>query len=229
MSRAHLNKEPHEVAAMFDGVAAKYDLTNDILSLGQTRLWRRAVLNSVNPQPGEKILDLAAGTGSSTQPFYLAGADPIACDFSKGMIEVGRRKFPHLTFVQGDALDLPFEDNTFDAVTISFGLRNVQDPKKALAEMYRVTKPGGRLVVCEFSHPTWSPFRTVYMEYLMKALPAVANKMSSNPDAYVYLAESIRAWPNQSELSEIILAAGWATCEYRDLTGGIVALHRATK
>ena len=234
MSRAHLNKEPDEVAAMFDGVAAKYDLTNDILSLGQTRLWRRAVVNSVNPQPGEKILDLAAGTGSSTQPFYLAGADPIACDFSKGMIEVGRRKFPHLTFVQGDALDLPFEDNTFDAVTISFGLRNVQNTEKALAQLYRVTKPGGRIVICEFSHPTWRPLRTLYLEYLMKALPSIARRISSNPDAYVYLAESIRDWPNQELLAAIIKSAGWQgshwkDVEWLDLTGGIVALHRATK
>jgi len=229
MSRANLNKEPHEVAAMFDAVAKKYDITNDVLSLGQTRNWRKAVVAAVAPTVGEEILDLAAGTGTSTQPFYEAGANPTACDFSAGMIEVGREQFPHLTFVQGDAMDLPFADNSFDAVTISFGLRNVQDSKLALTEMYRVTKPGGRLVVCEFSHPTWSPFRTVYMEYLMKALPAVAKTMSSNPDAYVYLAESIRAWPNQAELSEVILAAGWKTCEYRDLTGGIVALHRATK
>ena len=229
MSRANLNKEPHEVAAMFDAVAKKYDVTNDVLSLGQTRSWRKAVVAAVDPKPGEAILDLAAGTGTSTQPFYDAGAKPIACDFSAGMIEVGKQRLPHLEFVQGDAMNLPFEDNTFDAVTISFGLRNVQVPAKALSEMARVTKPGGRLVVCEFSHPTWKPFRTMYIEYLMKALPAVANKMSSNPDAYAYLAESIRAWPTQPELSEIILNSGWKTCEYRDLTGGIVALHRATK
>ena len=126
-------------------------------------------------------------------------------------------------------MNLPFADNSFDATTISFGLRNVQDPAKALSEMARVTRPGGRLVVCEFSHPTWAPFHTLYMEYLMKALPSVATKISSNPDAYVYLADSIRAWPNQEDLSEIILASGWQTCEYRDLTGGIVAIHRATK
>jgi demethylmenaquinone methyltransferase/2-methoxy-6-polyprenyl-1,4-benzoquinol methylase len=126
-------------------------------------------------------------------------------------------------------MKLPFADNSFDAATISFGLRNVQDPTKALAEMARVTRPGGRLVVCEFSHPTWVPFRTLYLEYLMKALPSVATKISSNPDAYVYLAESIRAWPNQVALSKMILASGWQTCEYRDLTGGIVAIHRATK
>ena len=229
MSRAHLNKEPHEVAAMFDAVAQKYDVTNDILSLGQTRLWRKAVVNAVAPQVGERILDLAAGTGTSTQPFHTAGAVPIACDFSAGMIEVGRKQYPHLTFVQGDATDLPFEADSFDAVTISFGLRNVQDTAKALQEMYRVTKPGGRLVVCEFSHPTWSPFRKVYLEYLMKALPTVATKVSSNPDAYVYLAESIRDWPDQAQLAEMIRSAGWGHVEWRDLTGGIVALHRATK
>jgi demethylmenaquinone methyltransferase/2-methoxy-6-polyprenyl-1,4-benzoquinol methylase len=229
MARADLNKEPHEVAAMFDQVAEKYDLTNDILSLGQTRLWRRAVVNSIDPQPGEKILDLAAGTGTSTQPFYLAGADPVACDFSPGMIEVGRRRYPHLTFVQGDALKLPFPDLTFDAVTISFGLRNVQNTEKALAELYRVTKPGGRMVICEFSHPTWKPFRITYLEYLMKALPAIANRIASSPDAYVYLAESIRAWPNQELLAAIIKESGWQKVEWLNLTGGIVALHRATK
>ena len=229
MSRAHLNKDPDEVAAMFDAVAKKYDVTNDVLSFGQTRAWRKAVVAAVNPQPGEKILDLAAGTGTSTQPFYLAGADAVACDFSAGMIEVGQERFPHLTFVQGDALALPFADNTFDAVTISFGLRNVNDVDLALRELYRVTKPAGRLVICEFSQPTWAPMRKVYLEYLMKALPGVATKVSSNPDAYVYLAESIRAWPNQQELSEQIMAAGWQDCAYRNLTGGIVALHRATK
>lgn len=229
MSRANLNKEPHEVAAMFDAVAKKYDITNDILSLGQTRSWRKAVVQAVAPKPQERILDLAAGTGTSTQPFHAAGADAVACDFSAGMIEVGKEQYPHLTFVQGDAMNLPFESNSFDAVTISFGLRNVQDTSKALAEMYRVTKPGGRLVVCEFSHPTWSAFRTVYMEYLMKALPAVATKVSSNPDAYVYLAESIREWPNQAELANLISEAGWSGVQWRDLTGGIVALHRATK
>lgn len=214
---------------MFDKVAEKYDITNDVLSLGQTRSWRKAVLKAVDPQPGERILDLAAGTGTSTEPFFKAGADPVACDFSAGMIEVGKKRYPHLTFVQGDALNLPFEDESFDAVTISFGLRNVNSTLKALQEMFRVTKPGGRLVVCEFSHPTWSPFRTVYMEYLMKALPAVASKVSSDPEAYIYLAESIRAWPNQSELAALVLEAGWDSCEWRNLSGGIVALHRATK
>lgn len=224
-----MNKLPHEVAAMFDKVAAKYDITNDVLALGQTRIWRKAVVKAVAPKKGERILDLAAGTGTSTQPFYEAGADAVACDFSPGMIEVGKKRYPHITFVQGDALDLPFKDNEFDAVTMSFGLRNVNDTGKALKELHRVTKPGGRMVICEFSHPTWAPFRTVYMEYLMKALPVVATKISSDPEAYVYLADSIRAWPNQAELAQMIYLAGWETCEWLDLTGGIVALHRSTK
>lgn len=229
MSRADLNKTPHEVAAMFDAVAEKYDISNDVLSLGQTRSWRKSVVKAIDIKPGERILDLAAGTGTSTEPFAKAGADAVACDFSLGMLKVGKKRLPNLNFVAGDALNLPFADNSFDAVTISFGLRNVADTKRALQELYRVTKPGGRMVICEFSHPTFSLFRKVYMEYLMKALPAVATKVSSNPDAYVYLAESIRAWPNQEELSEIVRDSGWDSCEWRDLTGGIVTLHRAFK
>jgi demethylmenaquinone methyltransferase / 2-methoxy-6-polyprenyl-1,4-benzoquinol methylase len=227
VTRADLEKEPHEVAAMFDGVAQRYDLTNDVLSLGQTRLWRRAVARAVDARPGQRVLDLAAGTGSSSLPFAAAGAHIVACDFSLGMLKVGRNHHPTLPFVAGDALLLPFADGAFDAVTISFGLRNVADPDAALAEMSRVTRPGGRLVVCEFSHPTWPPFRTVYSGYLMRALPAVARRVSSNPDAYVYLAESIRAWPDQPELAERIGAAGWRDVAWSDLSQGIVALHRA--
>src|SRR5207253_3656776 len=122
----------------------------------------------------------------------------------------------------------PFRDDVFDAVTISFGLRNVQDTEAALAEMLRVTRPGGRIVICEFSQPTWAPFRTVYTEYLMRALPPVARAVSSNPDAYVYLAESIRAWPDQGALADLIAEAGWERPQWRNLSGGIVALHRAT-
>ena len=229
MSRASLEKQPHEVAAMFDGVAERYDLTNDVLALGQTRLWRRAVRDAVDARVGQRVLDLAAGTGTSTQPFHTAGAETVSCDFSIGMLEVGKRRLPHLDFVAGDAMRLPFRDESFDAVTISFGLRNVQDTLAGLNEMYRVTKPGGRIVVCEFSTPTLAPFRTVYMEYLMKALPAVATKVSSNPDAYVYLAESIRAWPDQRELAGMVRAAGWHDVAFRNLTGGIVALHRGFK
>jgi demethylmenaquinone methyltransferase/2-methoxy-6-polyprenyl-1,4-benzoquinol methylase len=213
---------------MFDDVAKRYDLTNDILSLGQDRRWRKAVVEAVDARPGERVLDLAAGTGTSSQPFADAGAQVVPCDFSIGMLRVGRRARPHLPFTAGDGMRLPFADDTFDAVTISFGLRNIVDPLAGLREMRRVTRPGGRLVVCEFSHPTWAAFRTVYIEYLMKALPPVARAVSSSPDAYVYLAESIRAWPDQPGLAALLEQAGWARPRWRNLSGGIVALHHAT-
>jgi demethylmenaquinone methyltransferase/2-methoxy-6-polyprenyl-1,4-benzoquinol methylase len=145
------------------------------------------------------------------------------------MLATGHERRPDLAFVAGDATRLPFADASFDAVTISFGLRNVHEPEIALAEMHRVTRPGGRLVVCEFSQPTWAPFRQVYSEYLMRALPAVARAVSSNPEAYVYLAESIRQWPDQRGLASSLQRAGWSDVAWRDLSGGIVALHRGTR
>ncbi|WP_377269881.1 demethylmenaquinone methyltransferase [Peterkaempfera sp. SMS 1(5)a] len=229
MIRASLDKQPHEVAAMFDDVAAKYDLTNDVLSLGQTRAWRRAVARAVDARPGDRVLDLGAGTGTSSLPFAAAGARVVPCDFSLGMLTEGKRRHPQLPLTAGDATRLPFADGSFDAVTISFALRNVQDTDTALREMLRVTRPGGRVVICEFSSPTWAPFRTLYTEYLMRALPPVATAVSSNPDAYVYLAESIRAWPDQRALAALLQRAGWSRVAWRNLTGGIVALHRATK
>ncbi len=229
VTRASLDKQPHEVAAMFDDVAAKYDLTNDVLSLGQARLWRRAVAQAVAARPAERVLDLAAGTATSSQPFVEAGAYVVPCDFSIGMLREGKKRHPHMPFTAGDATRLPFADASFDAVTISFGLRNVQDTDTAFAELLRVTKPGGRVVVCEFSHPTWQPFRTVYTEYLMRALPPIATAVSSNPDAYVYLAESIRSWPDQPALAARMQKAGWSKVAWRNLTGGVVALHRAVR
>jgi demethylmenaquinone methyltransferase/2-methoxy-6-polyprenyl-1,4-benzoquinol methylase len=229
VNRASLEKRPEEVAAMFDDVAPKYDIVNDILSMGQTRRWRRIVFDAVGASAGQRVLDLAAGTGTSSEPYADAGIHVVACDFSVGMLRVGKRRRPDIDFIAGDATKLPFADNSFDASTISFGLRNVIDPKKALREMLRVTKPGGKLVVAEFSHPTFAPFRTVYTEYLMRALPAVARKTASNPDAYVYLAESIRAWPDQDNLSAWLTESGWESVAYRNLSGGIVAVHRAVK
>lgn len=214
---------------MFDDVAARYDRTNDVLSFGQDRRWRRVVTEALEPRPKEKILDLAAGTGTSSEPFQAAGAHTVACDFSLGMLRVGHHRNPGLGFVAGDATRLPFADGAFDAVTISFGLRNVTDMDAALAEMLRVTRRGGRLLICEFSHPVWKPWRTVYTEYLMRALPLVARRVSSAPDAYVYLADSIRAWPDQVSLGERIRAAGWDGVAFRNLSGGIVALHRAVR
>ncbi|MDQ3764640.1 MAG: demethylmenaquinone methyltransferase [Actinomycetota bacterium] len=212
---------------MFDGVARRYDLTNTVVSFGQDRQWRRCTRVAVAAKAGERVLDLAAGTAVSTVELSRAGAWCVAADFSLGMLRAGRRR--KVPLVGADALALPFADGAFDAVTISFGLRNVADPDAALVELARVTRPGGRLVICEFSTPTWGPFRTVYLEYLMRALPAVARQVSSNPEAYVYLAESIRAWPDQRALAQRVVAAGWANVEWRDLTGGIVALHRAIK
>jgi demethylmenaquinone methyltransferase / 2-methoxy-6-polyprenyl-1,4-benzoquinol methylase len=229
VTRADLGKAPHEVAAMFDAVAERYDLTNDVLSLGLDRLWRRATVRAVGAGPGERVLDLAAGTGTSSVALAASGADVVASDFALGMLRAGRRRHPDLALVAGDAVALPFADGSFAAVTISFGLRNVHDVDAALAELARVTRPGGRLVVCEFSRPTWGPWRTVYVEYLMRALPALARQVSSNPDAYCYLAESIRAWPDQAALAARIQRAGWRAVAWRNLTGGIVALHRATR
>lgn len=214
---------------MFDGVAERYDVTNDVLSLGLDRRWRRAVLSAVAATPGERVLDVAAGTGTSTVPFVFEGATAVACDFSIGMLEVGKRARPWLPFVAGDATRLPFANETFDVATISFGLRNLVDSARGLQELRRVTRPGGRLVVCEFSSPASRPFRTLYVEYLMKALPFVATKVSSSPDSYVYLAESIQAWPDQEGLAAIITQTGWRDVEFRNLSGGIVAIHRATR
>ncbi|MCP2320678.1 demethylmenaquinone methyltransferase / 2-methoxy-6-polyprenyl-1,4-benzoquinol methylase [Nocardia amikacinitolerans] len=212
---------------MFDGVARRYDLTNTVISAGQDRYWRWATRKALGLRPGERVLDLAAGTGVSTLEFGKSGAWCVATDFSKGMLAAGR--FRNVPMVAGDAMALPFADDSFDAVTISYGLRNVSDPDLALREMLRVTKPGGRLVVAEFSTPIFPVFRTLYMEYLMKTLPRVARAVSSNPDAYVYLAESIRAWPNQRQLAMRIAKAGWSTVKWRNLSGGVVALHRGYK
>jgi demethylmenaquinone methyltransferase / 2-methoxy-6-polyprenyl-1,4-benzoquinol methylase len=227
VSRADLDKDPRDVASMFDGVARRYDLTNTVLSLGQDRYWRRATRDALRIRPGDKVLDLAAGTTVSTVELRKSGAWCVAADFSVGMLAAGSAR--NVPKVAGDATKLPFGDGVFDAVTISFGLRNVVDHEKALREMARVTRPGGRLVVCEFSTPTNRAFATLYKEYLMQALPRVARAVSSNPEAYVYLAESIRAWPNQPTLARQISRAGWSAVRWRNLTGGIVALHAAYK
>jgi len=226
MTRAQLDKWPADVAAMFDAVAGRYDLLNDVLSLGQDRRWRSVVARIVGARQGDLVLDVAAGTGTSSRAFKASGARCVACDFSLGMLRAGASKPSDLVrFVAGDALDLPFASAAFDVVTISFGLRNVAHPDAALAEMLRVTKPGGRLVICEFSH---LPARTVdlaYQRYLAAALPAVAGRLTANAGAYAYLAESIRDWPAQEELAARIRAAGWSAVRWRNLTFGVVAVH----
>lgn len=229
MNRAQLDKQPADVAAMFDDVASRYDLTNDVLSLGQTHHWRKIVARAVAARPGERVLDLAAGTGTSSKTFTHHGAEVVAGDISEGMLAEGRRRHPDIEFIYADGMDLPFADTSFDVVTISFGIRNIHNVDVALDEMLRVLKPGGRLVVCEFSTPTFQPFSLVYKEYLMRALPPVAKAVSSNPEAYVYLAESIRDWPDQDEFAHQILDAGFDQVKYRNLSGGIVAVHHALK
>jgi demethylmenaquinone methyltransferase/2-methoxy-6-polyprenyl-1,4-benzoquinol methylase len=225
MVRANLNKDPDDVSKMFDDVAHRYDFLNDLLSLGRTKAWRRVVTAIISPKAGMKILDIAAGTGSSSKPLVDKGADVIALDFSEGMLAAGRKRHKNIKFQQGDALKLPFDENTFDVTTISFGLRNTSDTSAALKEALRVTKKSGRIVVCEFSHPTNKLFRFIYLKYLMRALPVIAKKISKNPAAYIYLAESIQAWPNQSSLAQVMRQAGWETVSWQDLTFGIVAVH----
>jgi demethylmenaquinone methyltransferase/2-methoxy-6-polyprenyl-1,4-benzoquinol methylase len=241
MTRADLDKKPAEVAAMFDALAGRYDLMNDVLSMGQVRLWRKSVQRILRAGPGDRVLDLAAGTGTSSVSFAASGADVVACDFSLGMLQAGQTRAGRgggaksdplqaktrgrVSFAAGDALHLPFRDGTFDAVTISFGLRNVHGTRDALAEMRRVTRPGGRLVVCEFSTITIEPLDMLYRRYLTGVLPAIARRAARNPEAYEYLSESIKDWPSQRDLADVIRAAGWSAVKWRDLSLGVVSIH----
>ena len=231
-NRADLGKDPKRVSGMFDQVAAGYDRTNTVMTFGNDAFWRAATTRAVAPQRFERILDLAAGTASSSASLAASGADVVAADFSPGMLAQGERRhghLPNLSFALADAMNLPFADDEFDAVTMSYGLRNVQQPKKALAELFRVTKPGGRLVINEFSTPPGRAFRGLYRFYNARVLPRVARVAGTNSEAYDYLNESIRDWPDQKTLSAWIREAGWTDVEYRNLSFGIVALHRATK
>ncbi|MFT7711297.1 bifunctional demethylmenaquinone methyltransferase/2-methoxy-6-polyprenyl-1,4-benzoquinol methylase UbiE [Clavibacter tessellarius] len=230
--RADLSKKPDQVSAMFDEVSSAYDRTNTLLSVGNDQLWRVATTRAVAPVAGERILDLAAGTGTSSAALAASGAHVVAADFSEGMLEVGRRRHagnPRIEFVHADATDLPFDDDSFDAVTISFGLRNVVEPKKGLDELLRVLKPGGRIVICEFSTPPVPLVRRGYDLYMKAVAPSLVKLVSSNASAYEYLNESIQAWPDQETLSSWLRSAGFASVEHRNLTAGIVALHRGVK
>ncbi|WP_394275463.1 demethylmenaquinone methyltransferase [Luteococcus sp.] len=227
-TRATLAKRRADVAQMFDGVAQRYDLMNDVMTFGLQRQWRRDVVEAVDPRPGQLVLDLAGGTGTSAATFAAEGAEVFPTDLSLGMLRVGRERQPGLQFVAGDALQLPYADDTFDTVTISYGLRNVEDTSGALAEMLRVTRPGGQVVICEFSKPTNGAFGFVYEQWLPRAIPALT-RFSSNPAAYGYLFESILAWPAQQELAEMMDQVGWKAVGWRNLSHGIVALHRGWK
>ena len=210
---------------MFDGVAEHYDRTNSVSTLGIDRYWRAHTRRALDLARGQKVLDVAAGTAVSTVALARSGAWCVAADFSLGMLaRGGTRRVPK---VAADALRLPFADGAFDAVTVSFGLRNMTDTVAALAELRRVVRPGGRLVVCEFSTPVSGPLRFVYRNVALRVLELIANRVSSNPEAYRYLAESITAWHDQRALARLVADAGWGEVEWTNLTGGIVALHRA--
>ena len=213
---------------MFDEVAHAYDKTNDLLSFGQSHYWRYRLKRAVRPQSGQKILDIAAGTGTSSMALMVPGVKIVAADFSKGMLEEGKKRYPELEFVFADAMKLPFSDNEFDVVTMSFGLRNVSDRKVALKEFLRVLKPSGRLVICEFSHVP-GPLGVLYRFYLKNILPKISKLMSKNPAAYDYLSESIMAWPKQEELKKDIENAGFSVASWKSLTFGVVALHEGVK
>lgn len=215
---------------MFDEVSPRYDLINDVLSAGQSRLWRVAMTRALQPRKGMRVLDLAAGTGTSSAAIARHGAEVTAADFSEGMLAVGRERQAGnelIEFVHADATALPFEDDSFDAATISFGLRNVSDPRQALAEMRRVVRPGGRIVICEFSKPPAAAIRAPYAAYSRHVLPRVAGLLNGEAkEAYRYLNESIEAWPAQAELAAWLREAGLERVAYRNLSFGIVALHR---
>ncbi|WP_285501196.1 demethylmenaquinone methyltransferase [Actinokineospora sp. NBRC 105648] len=226
MARAGLDKDPRDIAEMFDGVARGYDRTNSVMTLGFDRRWREMTRRVLDASPGEKVLDLAAGTAVSTVEYARSGAWCVAADFSLEMLKGGAsRGVPR---VAADAFHLPFADNAFDAVTVSFGLRNMNDTVAALTEMRRVVRPGGRLVICEVSQPPLRPLRWLYRNTVLRGLPIITKPFSSNSEAYTYLAESMRDWHNQRTVAELIARADWHDVEWLNLTFGVVALHRAT-
>ncbi|MEX0869521.1 MAG: ubiquinone/menaquinone biosynthesis methyltransferase [Nitriliruptoraceae bacterium] len=223
-------KDAALVQAMFDRVAPRYDRTNTALSLGQDAQWRRITAAAASPA-GARVLDVASGPGNVARQLVADGAAfVVALDLSLQMLGAGSRdRGDDLAFVNADALMLPFADATFDAVTISFGLRNVPDPQAALAEFARVTRPGGRLVVCEFAAPRAAWFRVLYQRYLVGLLPRIARRVTSHGAAYQYLADSILAWPSRREVADWISDAGYRDVRVRDCSGGIVAIHRGVR
>jgi len=230
------------VRRMFDRVAPRYDLANTVFSLGQDRAWRQAAARAAGLADGQRAVDVACGTGALTRELaaFAPGAMVLGVDFSWEMVRraagppdppghpLGVPRTPPAVYLVGDALRLPLPDSSVDVVTIAFGLRNLPEPGRGLLELRRVLRPGGRLVVCEFSQPVVPVLRVAYRRYLTRLLPAAARRLTSDPEAYQYLARSIGAWPDQAGLARWLQEAGFAKVAWRDLTGGIVALHRAT-
>lgn len=226
------------VADVFHSVAAQYDVMNDLMSFGIHRLWKRFTIDASGVRPGNKVLDLAGGTGDLTAKFsQIVGKDGkvILADINSSMLNVGRDKLrdrglvQNIEYVQANAEALPFEDNSFDIITIAFGLRNVTDKDAALRSMYRVLKPGGRLLVLEFSKPEHEILNKAYDFYSFNILPKMGELVAQDGDSYQYLAESIRMHPDQQTLEQMMQNAGFEQTTYKNLTGGIVALHKGYK
>lgn len=226
-----------KVAEVFHSVAAKYDLMNDLMSMGIHRLWKRFTITLSGVRRGQQVLDIAGGTGDLARVFARevgANGRVVLADINDSMLKVGRDKlidggYTGVEYVQANAECLPFADNTFDIITIAFGLRNVTDKDAALRSMYRVLKPNGRLLVLEFSKPIYEPLSKVYDAYSFSVLPAMGQLITQDADSYRYLAESIRMHPDQNTLKDMMQNAGFISCDYHNLTGGIVALHRGYK
>jgi len=226
------------VRGVFDSVAGNYDLMNDLMSMGVHRLWKRFAVELAGVRSGQKILDLASGTGDLAARFSgLVGPEGLVVmsDINAAMLNEGRSRMVddghivNIQYSQINAEQIPFPDNTFDCITIGFGLRNVTDKQAALNSMYRALKPGGRLLVLEFSHPTTRPLQSVYDLYSFKLLPLMGKLVAKDEESYRYLAESIRMHPDQESLKEMFVSAGFEDCDYHNLTGGIVAVHRGFK
>lgn len=231
-------KKQAMVADVFHSVAAKYDVMNDLMSFGIHRLWKRITIDMSGVRPGDKVLDLAGGTGDLTKKFSkIVGptGGVVLADINSSMLNVGRDRLTdqgyvgNIEYVQANAECLPFEDNTFDVITIAFGLRNVTDKDKALRSMARVLKPGGRLLVLEFSKPTNPLMSKAYDLYSFTALPFMGKVVTNDSESYKYLAESIRMHPDQETLKGMMEEAGLVRCSYHNMTSGVVALHRGIK
>ncbi len=233
-----LEEKAERVRGVFDSVASRYDIMNDLMSFGVHRLWKRFAIEMSGVRAGQRVLDLASGTGDLAARFANLvgpGGLVVMSDINAAMLEQGRRRMldeglvGNIDFAQIDAEEIPFPDNSFDSVTIGFGLRNVTDKQKALNAMYRVLRPGGRALILEFSHTDVAPLRAAYDLYSFRLLPLMGKLVADDADSYRYLAESIRMHPDQETLKEMMARAGFEQCDYHNLTAGIVAIHRGYK
>ena len=233
-----LADKARKVAEVFHSVAGKYDLMNDLMSLGLHRIWKRIAVEMTGLRAGQRVLDLAGGTGDLAAlmaPLVGEHGEVVLSDINASMLDVGRGRLVdrgivgNVAFVQADAESLPFPDNHFDCITIAFGLRNVTNKDRALASMFRVLKPGGRLLVLEFSKPTLAALRPIYDAYSFKVLPVLGKAITGDAASYQYLAESIRMHPDQETLKQMLQTAGFERVEYFNMTAGVVAVHRGYK